>query len=92
MNNRGNVTIFYGLMLALVIIILALALASPVLESTEGARNASSGDTIGMDCSNESISNFDKAACIVTDLSLFYFIGTLIFIGGAVFLAKIIFS
>lgn len=91
MNKRGQV-LFYGFMLALVIIILALALAPSVAQFTNSARNASTNDTIGLDCSNESISNFDKATCVTTDLTLFYFIGSLIIIGGIIFGAKIIFS
>jgi len=91
MNNKGQV-IFYGVMLGLTIIVLALALAPAVMNSTNAARNATLGDTVGLDCANASISNFDKATCTVTDLNLFYFIGGLIFIAGAVITAKIIFT
>jgi len=91
MNNRGQV-IFFGLMLGLVIIITALALAPALMNQTNAARNATDGDTYGMDCGNSSIDNFSKAACVATDLSLFYFIGGLIFIAGSVITAKIIFS
>jgi len=90
-NSKANVTI-YGIMLALTIIILALALAGPIRESTDNARNESDGDTIGMDCGNESISDFTKAACVATDINLFYFIGGLIFLAGVIISARIIFS
>ena len=90
-NSKANVTI-YGIMLALTIIILALALAGPIRESTDNARNQTDGDTIGMDCGNESISDFTKAACVATDLNLFYFIGGLIFLAGVIISARIIFS
>ena len=46
----------------------------------------------GLDCDNSSISNYDKATCTFIDLNLFYFIATIIFIGGAVVTAKIIFD
>jgi hypothetical protein len=91
MNKDGGVVI-YGVMLGLVIVVLALALAPVVMNSTNRARNATIGDTIGMDCNNASISDFDKAACTATDLTLFYFIGGLIFIAGTVITAKIIFG
>ena len=91
MNKSGSVVI-YTLMLGMLIIILALALAPVVIESTTGAMNASSGDTQGLDCTNESISNFDKAACIAVDLSGFYLIGALIFIGGLIITAKVTFG
>jgi len=48
--------------------------------------------TPGLDCSNSSISSFDKGACLVSDLSLFQFIGGLIFIAGSIITAKLIFS
>ena len=90
---KGQVMI-YGFMLALTVIILALAFAYPVYESAQNARNKSYSDTEfqGLDCSNSSISYYDKAACITTDLTPFYFVGALIFIGGIILVSKIVFS
>jgi hypothetical protein len=92
-NRRGSVLI-YGLMLGLVIIVLALALAPSVVQFSSDARNGTNYDGInsGLDCSNSSISSFDKATCYVVDLNIFYFIAGLIFIGGAFVTSKIIFS
>jgi len=84
MNKKGQV-FFYTLMLGIVVLVLALALATPVKESVNTSRTGSD-----LNCSNSSISNFDKGACIVADLTLFYFIGGLIFIGGAIITAKIL--
>ena len=81
-NKKGQV-IFYAFMIGITILVLALALAPPVRTQVDEARTA-------MDCGNESISNFYKAACVVSDLTIFYFIGGLIFIAGAVITAKII--
>ncbi len=92
MQNKKASVIVYSLMLGLLIMILALALAPAVIESTTGAMNASSGDTQGLDCTNESISSFDKASCIAVDLSAFYFIGALIFISGLIITAKVTFG
>lgn len=91
MSKKGSVMI-YGIMVGLTLLILALALAPAVSEQTNTARNTSNGDLAGLDCDNSSISNFDKSACVVTDLSLPYFIGGLIFIAGAFITAKIIFA
>lgn len=88
MNKSGSMRI-YGLMLGVTIIILALALAPAGQEFIESAMNSSSTDHVGLDCNNSTISNFDKATCAVTDYSLFYFFGGLIFIGGAVVTARI---
>lgn len=74
-------------MIALVVIVLALALASPVKSFTDEARNESN-----MDCENSSISDFDKGACIVADITIFHFVGGLIFIAGAVLTARIVFG
>jgi len=84
MNNRGQV-IFFTFMLAFTIIILALALAGPTKELVDDARNAGN-----LDCANESISTFDKGACIVSDLSTFQYIGGLIFIAGMVLAARVV--
>ena len=91
MNNRGQ-TIVYAFMLAVTVLVLALALSPPVKEAVDNARNSTVGDTIGMDCDNESISSFKKAGCLAADLSIFYFIGTLVFMVGAIAGAKIIFG
>ena len=87
MNNSGQVVLF-AFMMGLVVIILALALAPVIKESTDNARNATSGDTLGLDCSNSSISKFDKGACLTTDLTQPYFFGILIALGGAILAAK----
>lgn len=91
MNKRGQV-IFYGFMMGIVVIILALALAYPLRQSVDIAMNSSSDTNIGMDCSNESISDFDKISCYAVDLSPFYLVGSIIMIGGVFFLGRIIFA
>jgi hypothetical protein len=86
MNNKGQV-IFYTLMIAICVIVLALAFSPVLKESVENARASGS-----LDCANESISLFDKTTCIVTDTSQFLFIVGLIFIAGAIITARLIFS
>jgi hypothetical protein len=90
MNKQGGVMV-YGIMLAITIIVLALALAPAGRQFTDIAMNETVGDTIGLDCDNSNISNFNKATCIATDFSFFYFFTVLILIGGAVAVARIIF-
>ena len=91
MNNKGQVIII-SFMIGLTILILALALAPAVKESTDIARNVTTNSSIGLDCSNSSISDFDKGACIATDISLPYFIGFLLLSVGAVIGGRIIFQ
>ena len=90
--NKKGTYLLYGFMLGMVIIILALALAPAMSQFTGDAMNVSVGDDIGLNCSYDNISNFDKATCIATDMTLFYFIGFLICLGGAVVTAKFIFG
>jgi hypothetical protein len=83
MNTRGQ-AVFVTFMIAIVIIVLALAFAFPVKEATTNAR-------ADMNCSDPTISNFDKAGCLASDLTLFYIIGGMIFIAGTVMAARVIF-
>lgn len=83
-NNKGQ-AIFVSLMIAIVVIVLALAWAFPVRQSVDTARTS-------MDCTNTSISSFDKATCLASDLTIFYFIGGLIAIAGLVIGARIAFT
>lgn len=99
LNNNGQV-FFYSLMLGILVLVLALALSGPVKETVDSVRNQStsilytnqSTSNPGLDCTNSSISNFDKATCVISDLSLFHFIGGLIMIAGAIMTAKLIFN
>ena len=92
MNNKRGSYVIYGLMVGLVIIILALALAPAISQFTTSAMNVTDGDDVGLNCSYDNISNFDKATCVATDLTLFYFIAFLIFLAGAVVTAKFAFG
>ena len=87
MNSKAQTT-FYSLMLGLVVIILALSLASSGKTFVDSAMNASTGDFIGLDCENTT-SNFVKGTCVIADFSLFYFFGGIILIGMAVIGANI---
>jgi len=92
MNSKGQV-VFYGMMLAVIIMVLALALAPVVKDFTDSARNTTTNiGGQGLDCSNASISDYDQGACMIVDLTLPYFIGCLVFIAGVVIIAKIVFE
>jgi len=91
MNSKAQV-FFFTLMLGIVIIIVALAFAGPVKDFVDSTRNETTMDGgTGLNCTSPVISDFDKATCIVTDLTIFHFIGGLIFIAGAVIVVKILF-
>ena len=89
MNKSGQVFLV-SLMIAIVFIILGLAFSPSIKEFTDNARNQTNGDTVGLDCGNSSISNFDKGTCMFVDLYNPYFAGFLIFAAGAIIFAKII--
>lgn len=88
---KGSITILYGFMLGLTILVLALALSPSVKQFTDSARNETSGDVLGMNCSTTT-DNFVKVSCYATDLNLFLFIGFLIFLAGSIITAKFFFG
>ena len=90
LNKKGQV-VFFGMMLGITIIVLALALAPTVKDCTDGARNETDllGGT-GLNCTSDDLSWADEGACILTDMSLPYFVVGLIAIGGMYFGAKFV--
>ena len=91
MNKKGQV-IFFTLMLAIVIIILALAFAPVIRQFVDEARQPSSDTQIGLDCNNPGISDFDKANCVAIDFYNPYFIGMLIGVAGAIIGARVLYG
>lgn len=92
LNKKGQV-FFYALMLGIMIMVVALALAGPLRETIDSAMNGTMDEgQPGLDCTNTSISTYDRGACVVADLTIFHFIGGLIFIAGAVIMAKLVFQ
>lgn len=89
MNNRGQVVVF-TIMLAIVILILALAFAPVLKQFTEEARAPNTDSSVGLDCANSSISNFDKAVCTSIDVSQSYFFWGLLGIAGVVIGARLL--
>lgn len=93
MNNKGQV-LFFTLMLSIVIFILAFSLAGPTKSFIDSARNSTTDEGhIGLGCDDmDSLSTYDQAACVASDMYLFYFIAGIIGIGGAVLVAKLVFQ
>ena len=89
MDSQGQV-FFVTMMVALVFIILGLSFAPVIKEFTDDARNSTSDTRVGLDCSNSSISDYDKANCLFVDYMNPYFVGFLIFAAGAIITAKLI--
>jgi len=92
MNNKGQATWGYTLMLGIMLFVLAMALAPAGQSFVNDAMNSSTSDFIGLDCGNESISNFQKGTCVITDFSTAYFFGGLILLALGVIGAKLIFD
>lgn len=91
MNKKGQVGIWaYALMLGITVIIIALALAPSLQDVGSEVMNNTVGDTLGLDCNNDTISNFQKGTCVITDFSMFYFFSGLVLIGGSIIIAKIV--
>ena len=90
-NKKGSVMI-YTLMLGITIIILVMALMPTGKEFVDSAMGNSTADFIGLNCTDSSISSFTKATCAITDFSLFYVFGGLLFLGGIVVVSRVVFS
>lgn len=77
-------------MLGVVVIVVALAFAPGLRQFVNDARGPTTDTQVGLDCTNSSISDFDKSTCSVIDLSLPYFIIGLIGIGLTLITAKLL--
>ena len=84
----GNYAVAF--MLAVCLIIMGIAWASPVNEMTTAARNETS-EIGGMNCTGTA-DDFVKAGCMVADIGQAYFIGGIIAIDGLIIAARIIFA
>lgn len=89
MNNKGQ-TIFFTLGLGVLVLVVALAFAPALRQFVTDARGPTTDTQVGLDCTNSSISDFDKSTCSVVDLSLPYFIIGLIGIGLTLITAKLL--
>jgi uncharacterized protein (UPF0333 family) len=91
MNKRGQVVI-YALMVAIVIIVLIMALAPAIKNSSDDSRAATTDTAVGLDCSNSSISTWDSATCLFTDLLNPYFVICVLGLIGAIITARVVFE
>jgi hypothetical protein len=89
LNNKGQ-TIFFSLMLFVAVIVLAMALVVVVKSFVDDARAPTSDTQVGLDCSNSSISDYQKGQCMLTDLATPYFFYGLIGIAALIIGAKVI--
>ena len=89
MNNKGQI-FFYTLMIAVVVVILALALVPVIKQSVDTSRNASTTETVGLDCANTTISDFQKGQCVLIDLTTPYFFYGLIGLAMIIIGARVI--
>lgn len=90
-NKRGQV-MFYTIMLSVVLIILAMAMTPVVKQFVDDSRNSTTETRQGLDCSNESISDFQQAQCVLVDMATPYFFFAVIGIAGIVIGAKVLFG
>ena len=88
--NKGGQVIFYTLMIFVTIVILAMALVSVVKSQVDDARNPTSDTAVGLDCSNSSISDYQKGQCLLTDLTTPYFFFGLLGIAGLIVGARVL--
>lgn len=91
MNKSGQLTTYFvTLMIGVVIIIMAMALAPTIKNVISDARSNSTSTTLGLNCSDSTINNYNKATCLFSDISLPAFVGSVIFIAGGIIGAKLL--
>jgi len=83
-NKRGQAALV-GLMIGIMIFFLAMIFIDPIGDTIDEVR-----DTSQLDCSNSSISDGQKATCLIVDLILPYFIAIIIAVAGGWISAKFI--
>jgi hypothetical protein len=83
-NKRGQVAVL-GLMIGILVFFAAMAFLPALTSVISTARSPAQ-----LDCSNASISDGQKATCLIVDISLPVFIGTVIGLAGAYITAKYI--
>lgn len=88
--NKNGQVVFYTLMLAVVVVILALALTPIVNTFVSDARGNTTDTQLGLDCDNSTISDFTKSQCVLTDVATPYFFFGLIGIALLIIGAKVI--
>lgn len=89
LKKRGQV-LFYTFMMGILIIVLAMAIAPTLNTVVQDARGNTTDTNLGMDCQNESITDYQKSQCILVDLVTPYFFFGLIGIALLVIGAKVI--
>ena len=89
MNNKGQV-IFYTLMLATVIVIFAIAVAPVMKTFVDEARAPSSDTAVGLNCTSDLISDYDKATCLAVDINFPFIILCILALAGTVIGSKVL--
>ena len=86
LKKKGQV-VFYTLMIAICVVIIALGIVPVVQSFVNDARAPTSDTAVGLDCANESISDYQKSQCVMVDMTTPYFflglIGIALLIIGA---------
>ena len=72
--------LFFGFMIMMAMLVLVFGMSPMIKTMVDDAR-----DSTNLDCDNAAISDVNKVTCIVTDMSMFYFIAGLIALAIGVF-------
>jgi len=82
MNNKGQMALV-GIMIGIFVFLFAMLAVSPLADVVEEQLGSSN-----LDCSNASITDGAKMACLALDLTIPYFFVTVLALAGAYMTAK----
>ena len=84
MNNKGQAAMV-GLIIGVMVFMLAMLFIAPIADVIDESRAVDQ-----LDCSNGSISDGQKATCLVVDLILPYFIAVVLAVGAGYISARFV--
>lgn len=90
MNRKGQITILLNLAIAVSIFFLAYGFAPVLKQLNDEGRGPTTATTIGLDCTNATISDFDKANCVGQDIFNPLYTAAVLAIGSYLFVAKVV--
>jgi len=83
MNNKGQNTLFFSIIVGVLIFLIGVIFVNFITPEVTNARNVDN-----LDCTNSSISDGTKLGCLVVDIAVPYYIITIISMAGGIITSR----